>query len=328
MVPDAAVVVMSRGGDVRVWPTIVVEVANSQEYDNVLQKARRWFVQSNGMVEVVLVIKFTATDPLLDPACYLEVWRYGAVVADETSDSDSDGDEPMDVDSDSRGGERTDDKTDENTDYADGKTRPGEDAHLGDENSDIAIPAYEDCDSSLSTLSSQSSDVHHNTELNEDNLPGNISTDIPALADEASDSSLSSLSSDSSAEAVTAAHDQSQGSVSTASPPPSSSSDSTGDYDPRPKYDIILSGARKTVLPLPDPADQEMRYVALRYSDFFGNENVAPGRDPSGEVLLDLNELREEIGMLIRMTAKQEEPVAKRQADAADADPGRKRVRM
>lgn len=29
------------------------------------------------MVEVALVLKFTAKSPLVDPACFLEVWRYG-----------------------------------------------------------------------------------------------------------------------------------------------------------------------------------------------------------------------------------------------------------
>lgn len=331
MVPDAAVVVMSRDGDVRVWPTIVVEVANSQEYDSVLQKARRWFVQSDGMVEVVLVMKFTAKDPLMDPACYLEVWRYGEVVAIETGDSDSDSDVPMDVDSDNSGEEIMDDNTNEDAYPANGQTGPRDDAHPPDTTIDTVVPADDDCDSSLSLLSSSSSSSSdHQTERTEDNHPGDASTDIPGLADQVSDSSLSSLSShspDQSGELDPAAYEQSQGSVSTASQPPSASPNSPGDYDPHPAYDIILSGARKTVLPIADPADPEMRYLPLRYSDFFGSENVPPGQDPTAEVLLDLDELREEIEMLMRMTAKQEQPVAKRQADGADADPGSKRIR-
>lgn len=290
MVPDAAVVVMSRAGDVRVWPTIMVEVANSQGYDNALQKARRWFVQSEGMVEVVLVLKFTAKDPLLDPACYLEAWRYAEVVADDTSDGDGDSDEPMDVDSDFSGGASTDDNVEDVVDPAEEQTAPGEDTDPGTTSTDPAVLANEESDSSLSSLSSDSSDV--------------------------------------SDQADTVAHDQSQDSVSTALPSSSSSSsNSTGKYDPHPVHDIILSGARKTVLPVAHPADPEMRYLALHYSDYFGSENVPPGRDPAEEVLLDLDELREEITMLIRMTAKQEEQVAKRQADAAEADPGSKMVR-
>lgn len=325
MVPDAAVVVMSRDGDVRVWPTIVVEVANSQEYDNVLKKARRWFVQSEGMVEVVLVVKFTAKDPLLDPACYLEAWRYGKVVCDEAGDGGCD--EQLDVDCDRIDGDRMTGDAHEDVDAVDADAVSCEDAHPGDVTTDTIVPSHEDSDSSLSSLSSDSSDSEHQLAPSEHTHHGHPSTKTPTLADEPTENSLTSPPSNSSAASDVAAHDQSLDTASTVSPSSSSSSDSTSNYDPLPKHDLILSGARKTILPLSDPADPEMRYLALLYSDFFGSENVPTGRDPAEQVLLDLDELREEIRMLIRMTAKQEEPVAKRQVDAADGGPGRKRVR-
>lgn len=53
----------------------MVEVANSLSYESVLNKFERWFVASEGMVEVALLLKFTETDPLINPACFLEVYR-------------------------------------------------------------------------------------------------------------------------------------------------------------------------------------------------------------------------------------------------------------
>lgn len=79
--------------------------------------------------------------------------------------------------------------------------------------------------------------------------------------------------------------------------------------------------------PVADTADSEMHYLSLRYCDFFGSENVPPACEPAAEVLLDLDELSEEIGMLIRMTAKQAEPASKRQTDAGNVDPASNMVR-
>lgn len=49
MVPDAAVVVMPLDAGPRLWATIVVEVANSQGYDDVLAKVKCRFRNSHGM---------------------------------------------------------------------------------------------------------------------------------------------------------------------------------------------------------------------------------------------------------------------------------------
>lgn len=279
MVPDAAVVVLSVEGDVRVWPTIVVEVANTQAYDDVVDKVRRWFVQSDGMVEVVLVLKFTAKDPLLEPACYLETWRYRDVVPDDIGD----GDAQMDLECDGSGTNRSA-SDDEGAMNPDTTAPPNRDAAQGEGESAISVDP--ESDSSLSSLDDED-------DANDEALlapPDNDADDSPFTN--------------------------------------SSSSDSTGDYDPHPTHEIFLAGPRKTVLPVADPPDPEMLFLTLRYSDFFGSENVPPGRDPDEQVLLDLDELRQEIAMLIRLTAKQEEPV-KRQAGSGGAAPGGrgKRVR-
>lgn len=64
----------SIAGEAREWPTIVVEVADCQGNEDVLMKVKRWFFKSHGGVG------FAAKDPLIDPACCLEVWRYGVPV--------------------------------------------------------------------------------------------------------------------------------------------------------------------------------------------------------------------------------------------------------
>lgn len=74
MVPDATGAVMPLGGSPRLWPTIVVEVANSQSYESVQAKVTRWFRKSHGVVEVALVFTFTAKEPLVDRRVF---WKHG-----------------------------------------------------------------------------------------------------------------------------------------------------------------------------------------------------------------------------------------------------------
>lgn len=68
------------------------------------------------------------------------------------------------------------------------------------------------------------------------------------------------------------------------------------------RLQIYIAETRKTVLPISDP---EMRYLSLRYSDFFGSENVPAGKDPAEEVRLDLDILRREVRNLVRLTVRQ-----------------------
>lgn len=78
LVPDAAVSVM--GAHPRLWPPLVVEVANTQTYESATAKVARWFIASERAVEVALLMKFTAPDAIVDPACFVEVWRSRAGV--------------------------------------------------------------------------------------------------------------------------------------------------------------------------------------------------------------------------------------------------------
>lgn len=290
MVPDAAVVVMPLDGEPRLWPTIVVEVTNSQGYDDVLAKVKRWFSNSRGMVEVVFVLKFTAKDPIPDPPCFLEVWRYevsvgdlmgdGLVVPDgETidsaglGDSGGDGDEHADL---------------ANSDYAGGTPSPSSVVNGSDRDNeneqDISIAVVDPCaphdinsDSSLTSLNDEE-------------------TDIPLVPPEAHSPSSSSASSTCTSEYRTGLRSR--------------------------KRQIFLSGPRITILPVVDP---ESRYLNLRYSDFFSMENVPEGRAADEPVQLDLDELRLEIRLLMRMTERMEENVKKHAG--AESGGGGKRVK-
>lgn len=77
LVPDAAVAVLDIESDEppRLWPTIVVEVARSKTYHTAVEKVTRWFRASEGMVEVALLLMFTEEDPLVNPACFIDVFR-------------------------------------------------------------------------------------------------------------------------------------------------------------------------------------------------------------------------------------------------------------
>lgn len=201
LVPDAAITVLDESEDAtapppRLFPTIVVEVANSQQYDDAVKKARRWFRASAGLVEVVLLVNFTEKDPLTDAACFIEVFRCrNAPPADEDAAVDS----------------------------------------------DASTAAFR--------------------------LP----------------------------------------------------------EDP-PLLDVYRDGDRRNVIPAADPADD---HIVLRYSDFFGSENVPVGRDPAEPVVLQLRILRTKINTLVRLTRAQNESL-KRKAGREEEDEGTsgvKRVR-
>lgn len=112
-------------------------------------------------------------------------------------------------------------------------------------------------------------------------------------------------------EVISPVHDEDQESASSTSSPASPSSDNAGDYDPHPSHEIYLAGARKTVLLVADPVDPELRCLA----HVTATSTAAKMYLRDEEVLLDLDELRNEVRVLIRLTAKQEEPVARREEE-------------
>lgn len=67
----------------------------------------------------------------------------------------------------------------------------------------------------------------------------------------------------------------------------------------------------------------EMRYLSLRYSDFFGSENVPKGKSANEEVLLDLDMLRREVRNRMRLTERQVGSL-KRSAQGGKAGVGRR----
>lgn len=303
LVPDAAVVVTPLGAPARIWPTIVVEVANTQLYANARAKVKRWFTKSRGLVEVVLLLKFTAEDPILDPSCFLEVWRYG-VPPEDTDGMIVEG-EVDGSDCDEEAGDLDDEAGLDSNDFSDAGSCSGSGIdqssitvdQQGDPfpESETSDPDGSDC-SSLHSIGN-ASDFDTTTH----NAPGG-QTDADALLVDVgtvlsdSDSSLSSLEGD----------EASPIPPTTGSDAPSSSSDaSTSAYRPTPrrhKLHMYRSGARQTVLPVADPVDPEMQHLALRYSDFFGSENVPENRDRNEQVLLNLDELRLEIALLMGLT--------------------------
>lgn len=324
MVPDAAVAVMPRGGSPRLWPTIVVEVANSQSYESVLAKVTRWFRKSHGMIEVALLLKFTAKEPLVDPACFLEVWRYGVVPAVET---DCDGSVPVD----SASGSSCDGGGEKDNDIAEGLLHHEDngDSLLSSREEGLELDFHQDesnshhadlSDSSLSTVEDETEPDFLLT-LPAASTPSELESESNSsgLEDGERESNSSSLEneeneSDSPAEPATDSSDSSAGSSSAYQP----------SARPRQRH-IYLSRTRQTIFPVTDSADPETRYLTLRYSDFFGSENVPNGRDGAEEVRLDLDELREEIRGLMRLTAMQEEGVKRYAANGNGR--GRKRVK-
>lgn len=326
MVPDAAVVVTPVGAPARIWPTIVVEVANTQGYEDALAKVKRWFTRSHGMVEVALLLKFTAADPVTDPACFLEVWRYG-----EPDNQDATmlewGSEPYEG---SNPVADLDD-SDELSDLSSGSDHSDHPAHQQSQPVETLAPdtlavEYRDTISPLSAYvegiraagpsNAVDATVHADPEI--------ISLDTHSgLTD--SDSSLSSVEDD---ETSPIPSDNSNDAASSIADSSSSSDASTSAYHPTPRrhrFQMYLAGVRQTVLPVDDPVDPAMQHLALRYSDFFGSENVPVGRDANQEVLLDLDELRLEITLLVGLTEGIEGNVRKRPSE--DGQGGRKKAR-
>lgn len=317
MVPDAAVVVMPLDGPPRLWPTIVVEVANSQGYDDVLAKVKRWFRNSHGMVEVALVLKFTAKDPILDPSCFLEVWRYGVPVSDEAGDQDAALDE--------EGSEC------QETDDPDSATSDG-DEHSIHSNTDRTSVNRSSPSAEQDNQTPEDKFINANSLDTDCNLPKSDEEPVPAIHTAIADISLSQATdSDSSLSSLSSLEEEetdipvTPADQDTASGSSQSSSASTSEYRPIPLHhrrQIILSGPRKTILPVSDPVD---RYLTLFYSDFFGSENVPEGRDPNEPVQLDLEELRLEIRLLMGMTEKLQERVKKHAG--AESGGGGKRLK-
>lgn len=288
IMPDAAVVVIDDEAPPRLWPTIVVEVANTQSYENAVGKIQRWFVKSRNTVEVGLLVKFVAKNPLLDPSCFLEVYRGRLVDADAGGDSlefetesDSSDDEELEEDE-----ELEDDDLDDLSDYnTDRSASPDEqppvettfllpvDTHadaVTEDKSEDSLQNQVDSDSSLSSLEDEEPDLEDPPAA------------IPDQVD--SDSSLSSVDDE----------ELDLDELLTAPPIPA-----------KQRLQVYIADTRKIVLPVSDPPDPEMRYLTLRYSDFFGSENVPVGKDPAEEVRLDLDILRREVRNLVRLTVRQ-----------------------
>lgn len=320
--PDAAVVVTPVGAPARVWPTIVVEVANTQGYEDAVAKVKRWFTKSHGMVEVALLLKFTAADPVLDPSCFLEVWRYGVPAPGDKDLTmvEWEGDSieevgPVDDQHDNdklgvlSGSDDSGLPSDRQDPQANDIIPDISDTEHNYENNDGSPDNNNDSDIDLADDANIDSSFHPNHVLVTGHVePEILPVDAPTgLTDSDSSSSLSSLSED---ETSPGPRGNSNDAASS-----SSSDGSTNAYHPTPRrhqFQMYLSGARQTVLPVGEPADPAMQHLALRYSDFFGSENVPPGRDADQEVLLDLDELRLEIALLVGLTEGIEGNVRKR----------------
>lgn len=255
--PDAAVVVLDDDAPPRLWPTIVVEVANTQPYEDAVAKVKRWFLNSRNTVEVALLLNFVAKDPLVDPTCFLEVYRGRIVGADAVGKS---------LDSDTEIESSSDDELEDDEALSDDDNTHG----LSDANNDRS--ASPDMQSPIDATSLSPADTNADEE-HEDTLQNSID----------SDSSLSSLDDDLDLEDPLAAI-----------PVPA-----------KQRLQVYIADTRKTVLPVSDPPAPEMRFLSLRYSDFFGSENVPDGKDPAEEVLLDLDILRREVRNLVRLTVRQ-----------------------
>lgn len=250
LVPDAAVVVIDDEAPPRLWPTIVVEVANTQSYEDAVEKVKRWFVKSGNTVEVALLLKFVAKDPLVDPACFLEVYRARVVDADEGGESVA-----FDTESESSGEDELEEDEALDEDHPDDD--PNEGSASPDEQPTVEAPSL----FPVEPTAADDLDLEHTLQTPVD-----------------SDSSLSSLSDD-------------ELDLANLLPPPA-----------KPRLQVYIAEPRTTVLPISDP---EIRYLSLRYSDFFGSENVPEVKDPAEEVRLDLDILRREVRNLVRLTVRQ-----------------------
>lgn len=144
-----------------------------------------------------------------------------------------------------------------------------------------------------------------------------LTVNVPVIGPSVSgsDSSLSSLDDDERHDAdVLLPTTLSSPSATSSSSSSSLSSASTSAFLPirrGHKREIYLSGSRTTILPVADPMDPETSNLDLLYSHFFGSDNVPAGRDGNEPVQLDLNELRKEIALLMKVTIARAE-LAKR----------------
>ncbi|KAL0631924.1 hypothetical protein Q9L58_009209 [Maublancomyces gigas] len=231
MVPDTAVAIAPRDGTVRLWPTIVVEVANSQSYEYVLAKVKRWFRKSHGMVEVALVLKFTAKKPVKSEV-------EGVVEsASESSSDDGNGAATLhDMSS--------DDLRDitlplspipDSGDVAPSFLRPETQVM-----NPLSGPRSHDApgsDSSLSSLEDESGSDMFPTASRQD-----TNSSVSSLEDNPQDADLTD--------------DQN---TATSSNPSTARTSSYHFSSRRHKRHVYLSGARQTILPLADPADPATR---------------------------------------------------------------------
>lgn len=338
MVPDAAVVVLdvsSAESVPRLYPTIVVEVANTQLYENAVDKIKRWFVKSRNTVEVALLLKFTEKDPLINPACFLEIFRCRPS-GDDAGEAGDDLIAELDLDSSDDGfvGEDETSALDDGADNMDdggneGGSDDGNGDFGGDElshiSNDHSIPS-----ASLNGSDSSLSSVDEEHVANPDNAAP-IDVDGSNSPHSASDPVYEPD------EDIFVLSPHPGNSAPDSDPIPSypsssfsaSSNNSRAAYypvtEPRPhRLQMYLAGPRKTVLPVADPPDPGMCYLVLRYSDFFGSENVPAGRHAGEEVRLDLDLLREQVMGLIRLTKEQAGNVRKRTKTGGSAG---KRVR-
>lgn len=306
LVPDAAVAVFDPTSTAtqRLWPTIVVEVANSQSYENAVAKLLRWFKASEGMVEVGLLIKFTEKDPLHDPACFIEVFRCRPAVAATT---------PPFADGQTGSDEEYTCQLSEDEASSGGDSRiPDADLDDGDH-----IMSSDEADE-LSTTSSSS--IHENDEsLANTTSPNNHGSNRSITSADSIDDSKSALSDHST--------------LSDASSPDPSTDDSTNSRasyssvtSPTVTLELYQDGTRQTVLPPPSP-NPGTQHIALRYSDFFGSENVPAGRDRGEEVQLMLDLLRTELMMRLSLTVAQEAAARERKRKAAGGTTVGKRAR-
>lgn len=262
--PDAAVAVMSPEEESRLWPTIVAEVANSQSYESALAKIRRWFRASEGMVEAALLLKFTEKDPLVNPACFIEVYRSRPRPAAE---------EVVPV---SEVG--TDEATGSSTDIGSGDPDGGE-----------------NCETDGSERNSKPE--------------GDCVDDMEAVMESDTTEAETELDTDDSTSSHAEYH------------PANTPTTTTG------VLDIYQDGHRQTVLPAPDDPDTP-QHVTLRYSDFFGRENVPAGRDGMEEVKLDLSVLRAHIGVLLRLTIRKRSAGGGKRKRNTTAENGGRRAKV
>lgn len=277
LVPDAAVAVLDIESDdpPRLWPTIVVEVARSNTYDSAVEKVGRWFRASDGMVEVALLLQFTEKDPLVNPECFIEVFRcrrisspgarpggdyqlrFGMVEPDTGLAGDGD-----------HGFHRV-------GGFAARDTTGLRSAHL--------IPARGSASAAVATgdnptVSGNTSRCkhHRNAALYDYRTLSNVQVYLDRL-------------------------------------PPTVET-----YQDGPRYIVVG----------PPSSDSAHQHIVLQYSDFFGRENVPVGRDPAEKVYLQLDLLRKELLVRLRLTQAQVGSLKRNQSTDEGLGGDEKRAKM